>query len=617
MFQMIAHAYPTLKRILQALALSFLCLVVQHADLVVSFPFKEPVQFIETSTDQWNADLSHLTPGLYYLSLGRPRAYCDLSIDGKMVDSNRWILPDVRSKLFVGAPLLVAQDNPAKNFKIHCEREASSHFKTIGIVPVLAKYRTGVLIHELREVLDLLVGPFFTIVFVACILINLKTSRRAKLDRTVHLAFAIAAFVYSLSHTHIVRTLLPSNAAWNVHIYLKNIFTFTFALFVGTYVRRKSSIMLFIALFFSVLFAGLFYVSIVDKREFEHFYDLEFILFLIPIFVLVIELLREKNPEDYIRILQTICLCYLFLQFADYLIVLGYISVTYCTPSFIALTGSSFAYLKLRETLSAEQEKQRLQIEVESSKKLAEMASQVAHDLRSPIAVLNVLESDLSELSQDKRVLLVSVIQRVKDIASELLDRNKAKLVRVSAQSQAPQCHVSQPAGFGSTQDLSFSPTMLSAVVESIVTEKQIEYRKRSKVQVTHSQGLSDYRLFADVNEKNLSRILSNLISNSAEAISDEGVVNLCLHERGNEVWIEVRDTGEGIHSDVLPSLMRPGATFGKVDGHGLGLFHAKSVVESWKGQLEIESEVGEGTLVRIRLPLVKAHSNSALHYFS
>ena len=72
---------------------------------------------------------------------------------------------------------------------------------------------------------------------------------------------------------------------------------------------------------------------------------------------------------------------------------------------------------------------------------------------------------------------------------------------------------------------------------------------------------------------------------------------------------LAIKDSGRGIPSEVLPKLMRKGETYHKEGGTGLGLYHAKSSVESWGGTIELFSEVGQGTEVRVSLPRVQSRS--------
>ncbi len=66
---------------------------------------------------------------------------------------------------------------------------------------------------------------------------------------------------------------------------------------------------------------------------------------------------------------------------------------------------------------------------------------------------------------------------------------------------------------------------------------------------------------------------------------------------------MSIKDNGSGIPEQILAKLGQRGETHGKTGGSGLGLYHAKSMIESWKGNLTIESSVGEGTIINIMLP--------------
>jgi signal transduction histidine kinase len=71
-------------------------------------------------------------------------------------------------------------------------------------------------------------------------------------------------------------------------------------------------------------------------------------------------------------------------------------------------------------------------------------------------------------------------------------------------------------------------------------------------------------------------------------------------------VVVEVADTGGGIPEHVLPSVCEPFFTT-RQEGTGLGLAIAKRYVEQNGGRLEIASQPGVGTTVRVRLPMEHA----------
>ena len=109
-------------------------------------------------------------------------------------------------------------------------------------------------------------------------------------------------------------------------------------------------------------------------------------------------------------------------------------------------------------------------------------------------------------------------------------------------------------------------------------------------------------------NESRLGQVFLNLIVNAAHAI-DEGAaerneIRICTFEHGGEVAVEVRDTGKGIASEDLPRLFDPFFTTKPVgQGTGLGLSICQQIVEAHGGRIEVESEVGRGTVFRVLLP--------------
>jgi FixJ family two-component response regulator len=96
--------------------------------------------------------------------------------------------------------------------------------------------------------------------------------------------------------------------------------------------------------------------------------------------------------------------------------------------------------------------------------------------------------------------------------------------------------------------------------------------------------------------------VLSNLINNAVEAISDTGKIVIELSLIDSFVELKVIDNGCGISQELLSKVFR-GASFGKVDGSGLGLPHAKQTIEHFKGDIRIDSVIGEGTVVTLHIP--------------
>lgn len=106
-----------------------------------------------------------------------------------------------------------------------------------------------------------------------------------------------------------------------------------------------------------------------------------------------------------------------------------------------------------------------------------------------------------------------------------------------------------------------------------------------------------------------LTRLFTNLLENAVRHTPPEGIVTISAMVDAINVTVTVADTGEGIAPEHLPHL---GERFYRVDaarsagtgGTGLGLAICRSITEAHGGRMTIESTVGEGTAVRIRLLL-------------
>jgi two-component system phosphate regulon sensor histidine kinase PhoR len=108
-----------------------------------------------------------------------------------------------------------------------------------------------------------------------------------------------------------------------------------------------------------------------------------------------------------------------------------------------------------------------------------------------------------------------------------------------------------------------------------------------------------------------LVQMIDNLLSNAVRygCVAPECKIRASAQADGQWVRIDVSDTGPGIPRDHLPFITR---RFYRVDearsrdsgGTGLGLAIVKHVVERHRGSLSIDSKIGEGTIVTVRLPV-------------
>ncbi len=106
--------------------------------------------------------------------------------------------------------------------------------------------------------------------------------------------------------------------------------------------------------------------------------------------------------------------------------------------------------------------------------------------------------------------------------------------------------------------------------------------------------------------------VIENLIKNAVDAMQGVGTIEVKYGIKGQEAFIDIKDTGKGIKKGKFEQVFRPGYST-RQRGWGLGLSLAKRIIEDYhKGHIFVrKSELGKGTTFRILLPIVKDNTQS------
>ncbi len=100
-----------------------------------------------------------------------------------------------------------------------------------------------------------------------------------------------------------------------------------------------------------------------------------------------------------------------------------------------------------------------------------------------------------------------------------------------------------------------------------------------------------------------ITRALANIVENALHAMPNEGRLIIHALAEPAEVILVIRDSGVGMDQEALSRVFEPYFST-KTTGTGLGLPIARRNVELSGGEIEVESEKGVGTVVRVRLPI-------------
>lgn len=223
------------------------------------------------------------------------------------------------------------------------------------------------------------------------------------------------------------------------------------------------------------------------------------------------------------------------------------------------------------------------ELKIRNAESLEEVARKVRHNIRSPLAVLKALLVDRSVEPKDFFEQCQSAISRLEEIVAEIKTDFE----------NAPSLKVNAPPLFE-----------VSRVVHRIVSEKRLI---AGLVDLDLECGVP--ALYSEIPAADLRATLSNLIDNSLQAIEGHGNVSVSLTADDFLIEIKIQDTGRGIPSEIVPKLFQKGFSYQKNGGTGLGLYFAKRLVEDFQGNIEIDSEVGRGTIITLTLPRVQTPS--------
>lgn len=212
-----------------------------------------------------------------------------------------------------------------------------------------------------------------------------------------------------------------------------------------------------------------------------------------------------------------------------------------------------------------------------------------SHELRTPLTALKTeIEVSLRDkslsLSQAKELLRSNLeeVNKMQSLSNYLLAINlyesgEKKLPKKKLQLDEVLLHVNEK----------FSRA---------ITEKQITVKTE----------IEPARVYA--NETSMEELLSILLDNAIKYSHKGGEIRLTIQQGKYHSTITVEDHGVGIKASDIPYIFnrfyRADTSRGKhnVDGYGLGLSIAKSIVEMHKGKIEVQSEVGKGTLFTVTI---------------
>lgn len=252
--------------------------------------------------------------------------------------------------------------------------------------------------------------------------------------------------------------------------------------------------------------------------------------------------------------------------------------ITFSNQAGLAIENASL-YERLKQST------QELEAQLLQSTKLAalgQLAAGIAHELRNPLTSIKILfNSIVSRIGTRKDIetdikVIESEIDRMNGIIKQFLD-------------------------FSRPSFLCLSSVDVNNILEDTLRLMAYELEEQ-KISVSKVFSKKPLNINADIEK--LKQVFINIILNSIQAMPEGGKLVIKTVDKDGHIEITIKDTGKGIPSDIKNKIFEPFFTT-KEGGLGLGLCITKRIIDYHGGNIEIDSTVGKGTTVKIKIPVV------------
>lgn len=213
---------------------------------------------------------------------------------------------------------------------------------------------------------------------------------------------------------------------------------------------------------------------------------------------------------------------------------------------------------------------QGLKQKIQQKSELADLAKQLAHDIRSPIAALNAALFSLDKDAILSKNLIQGTLVRIREIADDLLISYSKKEYKT---------------------DEFFS---VKSTLQQLIDEKKILYKDI----VFEINNADKKDILLNINKSYFQRALSNFINNSIEAkcVNQNLVIKFVITSNG----ISIIDNGTGMDQDFVAKLLSGTSQSTKTSGYGIGFFGSKKLLENMGLKVKVTSSLNSGTTIYI-----------------
>lgn len=249
---------------------------------------------------------------------------------------------------------------------------------------------------------------------------------------------------------------------------------------------------------------------------------------------------------------------------------------TFASSASLAVQNAA-AYERLQHQMAALQEAQDRLIRSERLATVGKLAAHISHEIRNPLVTIGgfarliLRGAEKTETVREKARIIGEEVSRLETMLSSVMD---------FAKPAAPKLETAD----------------LNPLVSGVVRFVEADLKGRGiRIEEDYARDLPSLRL----DPAQVKQVLLNVLQNAADSMAGGGAIRVRTNRAGRRVVAEIRDEGAGITPEDRPMVFEPFFTK-KWGGTGLGLAVSRKIMEDHGGGIELESEVGKGTVVRL-----------------
>jgi nitrogen fixation/metabolism regulation signal transduction histidine kinase len=216
----------------------------------------------------------------------------------------------------------------------------------------------------------------------------------------------------------------------------------------------------------------------------------------------------------------------------------------------------------------------------------AEMAKQVAHEVKNPLTPIKLGIQYLDKAWDDEKPDFGERFKKYKNTLIEQIDT----LSRIA----------SEFSDFAKVRNIKKESLNITDLLKNCLSFAQNE---RENLEIKYNQDKTE-DIFVEADKEHLIRVINNLLKNAIQAIPEDkmGLVEVSLETLDQEILISISDNGNGVEEVIKDKIFTPNFTT-KSTGSGLGLAMCKRIVETAGGEIYFETQQNLGSTFFVKLP--------------